>query len=132
MSLKANVVKALNAIKEGERSKEVLAQALKSISLEIKTKDYTKVRAKLLPIIGGVYSVPVVDGKLDNEAKNYETARKRLQRLSTALSAPKSSARVEVDSAVVDKVVGVVIKSGMTKAMFDALIAQVRESVTFV
>lgn len=44
-------------------------------------KDASETRAALLPHVAAAYAVPVVDGKLDREAKKYEAARKMLFRL---------------------------------------------------
>ena len=97
MSLKANVIKACNALAQDEQSKIVYAKAVEAIKKEIKTKSYDKVRAILLPLVAGVSGVSVIDGEgkatgtlvLDSGAKNYETARKRLQRLTNSIAVKK-------------------------------------------
>ena len=100
MSLKANVTKACNALTQTEQGKADYERAIESIKREIGSrKSWDKVRAILLPLVAGVSGVSVIDGEgkaigtlvLDSEAKNYETARKRLQRLTSAIAVKKPS-----------------------------------------
>ena len=94
MSLKANVTKACNALAQDEQSKIAFEKAVDAIKREIRVKSYDKVRAILLPLVAGVSGVSVLEGEgkatgkqvLDSDAKNYETARKRLQRLTNAIA----------------------------------------------
>ena len=97
MSLKANVTKACNALTQTEQGKADYERAIESIKREIKSKSWDKVRAILLPVVAGVSGVSLIDGEgkaigtlvLDKDAKNYETARKRLQRLTSAIAVKK-------------------------------------------
>jgi len=100
MSLKANVTKACNALTQTEQGKADYERAIESIKREIGArKSWDKVRAILLPVVAGVSGVDVIDGEgkaigtlvLDKDAKNYETARKRLQRLTSAIAVKKAS-----------------------------------------
>jgi hypothetical protein len=94
MSLKANVTKACNALAQDEQSKIDFTTAIDAIKKEIKVKSYDKVRAILLPLVAGVSGVRVLKGEgkaigkqvLDSESEKYETARKRLQRLTNAIA----------------------------------------------
>ena len=97
MSLKANVTKACNALTQTEQGKADYERAVESIKRDIKSKSWDKVRAILLPLVAGVSGVSLIDGEgkaigtlvLDKDAKNYETARKRLQRLTSAIAVKK-------------------------------------------
>jgi len=99
MSLKANVTKACNALALDEQSKIDFNTAIEAIKKEIKVRSYDKVREILLPLVAGASSVTLVKGSgkaegkkvLDSEADNYETARKRLQRLTKAIAVKKPS-----------------------------------------
>ena len=132
MSIASNVTKALNAAHS-------YGEAIEQLKKDCAGKSRDDVRAAMLPAVAAhpKYNVKVVDGKLCPESPKYETARKALQRLVSDVCGIESSAKhepVAVPAKVTKQVkvlVDEVIASGMTKAQFDAMVAELRASVSF-
>jgi hypothetical protein len=132
MSIKSNVTKALDAAHSYD-------DAITALKTDCAGKSRDEVRAAMLPAVAAhpKYNVKVVDGKLCPESPKYETARKALLRLVAAVCGIESSAKhepVAVPAKVTKQVkvlVAEVIASGMTKAQFDAMVAELRASVSF-
>jgi len=109
-----------------------------------KGKAWATIRAALVPAVGKAYKVAVVDGKgkaqgtqvFDSEAQYYEAAKRCLSRLLGALTdgAPKpktSSPRINVPRELRNSLVDQIIAAGLDKNQFNALLAQLRDSVSF-
>lgn len=132
MSIQSNVTKALTAAHDYE-------EAINQLKKDCAGKSRDEVRAAMLPAVAAhpKYEVKVVDGKLSPDSAKYETARKALQRLVADVCGVEGSSKhepVTVPAAVTKQVkvlVKHVIDSGMTKAQFDAMVAELRASVTF-
>ena len=132
MSIASNVTKALDAAHS-------YGEAIEQLKKDCAGKSRDEVRAAMLPAVAAhpKYNVKVVDGKLSTESPKYETARKALQRLVADVCGIESSAKhepVAVPAKVTKQVkvlVAEVIASGMTKAQFDAMVAELRASVSF-
>lgn len=101
------------------------------------------IRTALLPDIAQLYKVALVAGAgkatgtkvLDSEAKGYEAARKFLGRILAVIApeaeTPPSHKRIAVPKALRDDIVKSIIAAGLDKAQFNALLAQVRDSIDF-
>ena len=132
MSIKSNVTKALTAAHSYGEAIEQLKKDCAGMSRE-------DARAAMLPAVAAFpkYNVKVVDGKLSPDSAKYETARKALQRLVADVCGVEGNSKhepVAVPAAVTKQVkvlVKHVIESGMTKAQFDAMVAELRASVSF-
>ena len=68
---------------------------------------------------------------LDSKSSAYEACRKALGRTITHICGAEESHAVEVSPKLVKKLSNEIIDAGLTKAQFDALIAQLRASVSF-
>ena len=123
-------------------SAQAYAAAIESARKDAKGMTRDAVRIAILPTVAAFYGVAVKAGEgkaegtkvLDKDAPKYETARKALQRLLSDIVPSDSSAKKEVvtaPKALVKKISSEIIDAGITKAEFDALIAQLRASVSF-
>ena len=89
MSIKSNVTAALTAAHS-------YAAAIEALRGDCKGMDKPAAREAILPCVAAFYAVPVVDGKLDSEAKKYEAAKKALYRLLKDLY-PGSDSKDEIE-----------------------------------
>jgi hypothetical protein len=123
-------------------SAQAYAAAIESARKDAKGMTRDAVRIAILPTVAAFYGVAVKAGEgkaegtkvLDKDAPKYETARKALQRLLSDIVPSESSAKKEVvtaPKALVKKLTSEIIDAGITKAEFDALIAELRSSVSF-
>ena len=105
-------------------------------------KSRDDIRTTLLPIVGEAYKVALIDGKgkatgtkvFDSTAEDYESARKFLQRILTAIAPtePKATAqRIDVPRELRVGIIKQIIEAGLTKAQFNALLSQVRDAIDF-
>ena len=132
MTIASNVTKALDAA-------HTYAEAIEQLKKDCAGKSREDVRAAMLPAVAAhpKYKVKVVDGKLSPESANYETARKALLRLLNDVCGAAEHAKTEpvaIPAKVTKQVkalIAEVIESGMTKAQFDAMVAEIRGSVSF-
>ena len=123
---------------EGDASaKADLARVALKKQLGRKSRD--NVRAILLPDFAFVYKVALVAGAgkaegtkvLDSDASAYEACRKALGRTVTFICGSESSDAVEVSAKLVKKLTNEIIDAGLTQKQFNALLTQLRASVTF-
>ena len=123
-------------------SAQSYAAAIESARKDAKGMTRDAVRIAILPTVAAFYGVAVKAGEgkaegtkvLDKDAPKYETARKALQRLLSDIVPSESSGKKETVSApkaLVKKLTSEIIDAGITKAEFDALIAELRSSVSF-
>ena len=123
-------------------SAKAYADAIESARKDAKGMTRDAVRTAILPTVASFYGVAVKAGEgkaegtkvLDKDAPKYETARKALQRLLSDIVPSESSGKKETVSApkaLVKKLTSEIIHAGITKAEFDALIAELRSSVSF-
>lgn len=123
-------------------SAKAYADAIESARKDAKGMTRDAVRTAILPTVASFYGVAVKAGEgkaegtkvLDKDAPKYETARKALQRLLSDIVPSESSGKKETVSApkaLVKKLTSEIIDAGITKAEFDALIAELRSSVSF-
>ena len=102
-------------------------------------KSHESVRALLLPVFADVWSIKLVTGEgsgsgkqvLDSSASGYEACRKALGRTVTFICGARESNAVEVSPKLVKKISNEIIEAGLTKKQFDALLTQLRASVSF-
>jgi hypothetical protein len=135
VSVKSQVV-IIKAESDASAKAAVARDTLKKL---LGRKSRVSVRATLLPEFASVYSVKLVAGSgkkqgekvLDSEASAYEACRKALGRTITFICGAESSNAVEVSPKLVKKLSSEIIDAGLTKPQFDALIAQLRASVSF-
>ena len=124
--------------KEGDASADadIARNALKK-QLGRKTRE--SVRSILLPEFASVYDVKLVTGEgsgsgkqvLDSSAKAYEACRKALGRTVTFICGARESNAVEVPPKLVKKLTNEIIDAGLTQKQFNALLTQLRASVSF-
>jgi hypothetical protein len=123
-------------------SASAYAAAIDGARKDAKGMTRDAVRIAILPVVASFYAVPVKAGEgkaegtkvLDKDAAKYETARKALQRLLSDICPSESSGKKEAvvaPKALVKKLTSEIIEAGVTKAEFDALIAELRASVSF-
>jgi len=102
-------------------------------------KSHDSVRALLLPVFASVWSIELVAGEgsgsgkmvFDSSASGYEACRKALSRTVTFICGARESNAVEVSPKLVKKISNEIIEAGLTKKQFDALLTQLRASVSF-
>ena len=125
--------------KEGDASAnaDIARNALKK---KLGRKSRESVRAILLPEFSSVYKVKLVTGEgsgsgkqvLDSSASAYEACRKALGRTITFIcGAESSNSTEEVSPKLVKKLTNEIIGAGLTQKQFNALIAQLRDSISF-
>lgn len=135
MTLSTHINNALSSAK-------AYAAAIESARKDAKGMTRDAVRTAILPVVAAFYAVPVKAGEgkaegtkvLDKDAPKYEAAKKALQRLLNDVCPSESSAKKEVvtaPKALLKKMTSEIIEAGVTKAEFDALIAELRASVSF-
>ena len=102
-------------------------------------KTRESVRAILLPEFSSVYKVKLVTGEgsgagkqvLDSSASAYEACRKALGRTVTFICGSESNDAVEVSPKLVKKLTNEIIGAGLTHKQFNALLVQLRASISF-
>jgi len=138
MSIKSNVTKALTAV-------HTYGEAIEQLKKDCKGKSRDAVRTAMLEPVAEFYAVPLVAGAkaskgkkvFDSTAEKYRAAKQALYRLLVDVCGEEEHGKAEPVAipAKVSKQVGVlieeVIASGMTKAQFDAMVAEIRGSVSF-
>jgi hypothetical protein len=123
-------------------SAQSYAKAIEAARKDAKGMTRDAVRTAILPTVASFYGVAVKAGEgkaegtkvLDKDAPKYETARKALQRLLSDVCGTQSSSKKEVvaaPKALAKRLAAEIIDAGVTKAEFDALIAELRASVSF-
>ena len=124
--------------KEGDASAEAdIARVALKKQLGRKSKE--SVRAILLPEFSSVYKVKLVTGEgsgagkqvLDSSASAYEACRKALGRTVVFICGSESNDAVEVPAKLVNKITNEIIEAGLTQKQFNALLTQLRASVSF-
>ena len=116
---------------------------INDLAAKFKGKAREAIRVALLPDVAKLYKVKLIAGAgkatgtmvLDSEASNYEAARKFLGRILAAIApaddTPTSHKRIAVPKALRDDIVKSIIAAGLDKTQFNALLAQVRDSIDF-
>ena len=135
MTLATNITLALNHAMS-------YAAAIDDARKDAKGMTRDQVKAVILPIVSSKFGVTLKDGEgkakgtkvLDATATKYEAAKKATQRLLTDICGSASSGKTEKVNApkkLLANIVSEIIDSGITKAEFDALISELRASVSF-
>ena len=102
-------------------------------------KSKESVKALLLPVFASVWGIKLVKGEgsgtgrmvLNSDADGYEACRKALSRTVTFICGVSESNAVEVPPKLVKKIANEIIDAGLTQKQFDALLIQLRASVSF-
>ena len=102
-------------------------------------KSKESVRALLLPVFASVWDIKLVKGEgsgtgrmvLDSSASGYEACRKALGRTVTFICGADEGNAVEVPAKLVKKISNEIIEAGLTQKQFNALLTQLRASVSF-
>ncbi len=125
------------------KSKVTKAQAIADLTKELKRKPREAVRTTLMPLVGKFWSVKLVDGEgkakgskvFDSSAKNYENAKRDLYDLVVGICGKASSSGnkepVVVPKKLVSNIASEIIDAGLTRDEFNALLAQLRDAVSF-
>ena len=119
-----------------------LESCVGELATKFRGKSREQIKAALLPVMPSVYKVKLVDGDgkakgrkvLDSESPEYEAARKMVQRIVNAIAPttkPESNKRIVLPNGLRQSIVDQIIDAGLTKTQFDALLSQVRDSVSF-
>ena len=135
VSTRSHVV-AIKSESDASAKAEIARIALKK---QHGRKSHESVRALLLPVFASVWSIELVTGEgsgsgkqvLDSSASGYEACRKALGRTVTFICGARESNAVEVPPKLVKKISNEIIEAGLTKKQFDALLTQLRASVSF-
>jgi len=135
VSTRSHVV-AIKSESDASAKAEIARIALKK---QHGRKSHESVRALLLPVFASVWSIELVTGEgsgsgkqvLDSSASGYEACRKALSRTVTFICGARESNAVEVPPKLVKKLTNEIIDAGLTKKQFDALLTQLRASVSF-
>ena len=119
------------------------ADAITDATKAAKGMPRNEVRTAIMPTVAAFYGVKMKAGEgkaegtqvMDKDAAKYEAARKALSRLlgdicGTEESSPNREP-VIAPRKVFKSVLSEIINSGMSKAEFNALIAELRDSVSF-
>jgi hypothetical protein len=125
------------------KSKVTKAQAIVDLTKELKRKPRETVRATLMPFVGKFWSVKLVDGEgkakgskvFDSSSENYENAKRDLYDLVVGICGKASSSGskepVAVPKKLVANIASEIIDAGLTRDEFNALLAQLRDAVSF-
>ena len=135
MTLSTHITNAL-------ASAQSYANAIALARKDAKGMTRDAVRTAILPTVASFYSVAVKAGEgkaegtkvMDKDATKYETARKALQRLLGDICPSESAGKKEAvtaPKALVKRMTSEIIEAGLTKAEFDALLTELRASVSF-
>ena len=135
VSTRSHVV-AIKSESDASAKAEIARVALKK---QHGRKSHESVRALLLPVFASVWSIELVTGEgsgsgkmvFDSSASGYEACRKALSRTVTFICGAHESNAVEVSPKLVKKLTNEIIGAGLTKKQFDALLKQLRASVSF-
>jgi hypothetical protein len=119
------------------------ADAITDATKAAKGMPRDEVRTAIMPTVAAFYGVKMKAGEgkaegsqvMDKEAAKYEAARKALSRLLGDICGIEVSSAsrepVVAPRKVFKSVLNEIITSGMTKAEFNALLAELRDSVSF-
>lgn len=124
------------------KSKVTKAQAIADLTKELKRKPRETVRATLMPFVGKFWSVKLIDGEgkakgtkvFDSSAEKYENAKRDLYDLVKAICGTESSGKKEavvVPKKLLSNITSEIIDAGLTRDEFNALLAQLRDAVSF-
>lgn len=125
------------------KSKATKAEALVLLTKDLKRKSRETVRVTLMPLVGKFWSVKLVDGEskakgskvLDSSAENYENAKRDLYDLVVGICGKASSSGskepVAVPRKLLSNMTAEIIDAGLTRDEFNALLAQLRDAVSF-
>ena len=135
VSIRSQVV-AIKSESDASAKADIARVALKK---QYGRKSSESVRALLLPVFSSVYSVKLVKGEgsgsgkmvFDSSASAYEACRKALNRTVTFICGSESNDAVEVPPKLVKKLTSEIIGAGLTQKQFNALLAQLRDSISF-
>ena len=135
VSIKSQVV-LIKTEGDASAKADIARVALKK---QLGRKSRESVRAILVPEFSSVYDVKLVTGEgsgsgkqvFDSSAKAYEACRKALGRTVTFICGSESSDAVEVSAKLVKKITNEIIDAGLTQKQFNALLTQLRASVSF-
>jgi uncharacterized protein Veg len=102
-------------------------------------KSKESVKALLLPVFASVWDIKLVKGEgsgtgrmvFDSSASGYEACRKALGRTVTFICGADEGNAVEVPAKLVKKISNEIIEAGLTQKQFNALLTQLRASVSF-
>jgi hypothetical protein len=138
-----SIIKLQSSVTTALQHAKGYADAIADATKAAKGMPREGVRTAIMPTVAAFYGVKLKDGEgkaegtkvLDSEAAKYEAARKALSRLlgdicGTEASSPSREA-VIAPRKVFKAVLSEITKSGMTKAEFNALLAELRDSVSF-
>ena len=120
------------------------ADSIDKARKDAKGMTHDQVRAVILPIVASKpkYAVPLIDGKgkaqgtkvFDSTHTKYEAAKKAATRLLTDICGVQSSGKKEpvtLPRGIVRNIANEIIDAGLTKAQFNELLAQLRDTVQF-
>jgi hypothetical protein len=129
------------------KSAQAYADAIDLARKDAKGMTHDQVRAVILPIVASnpKYSVPVIDGKgkskgtkvLDSTHAKYETARKAVNRLlgdicgDEPVTSSGAQEQIILPKGLLNNMVSKIIEAELDKDQFNALIAELRASVSF-
>ena len=125
------------------KSKVSKAQAIVDLTKELKRKSRETVRATLMPLVGKFWTVKLIDGAskakgskvFDSSAENYENAKRDLYDLVVGICGKASSSgskeAVAVPRKLLSNMTAEIIDAGLTRDEFNALLAQLRDAVSF-
>ena len=135
VSIRSQVV-AIKKEGDAKANADIARVALKK---QYGRKSYDSVRVTLLPVFASVWSIELVKGEgsgsgkmvFDSSASAYEACRKALNRTVTFICGSESNDAVEVSPKLVKKLTSEIIGAGLTQKQFNALLAQLRDSISF-
>lgn len=129
MKYNTNAITAavLAALEAGDRFEAQLIE----LQRLLKGADRDTIKGIICPIVATKYGETFADGKW---ADSGCAAKRKANRIIAAIggaTAPKQSSKVAVNKALVKSMRDAVIGAGLTKREFDALLAELRASVSF-
>jgi hypothetical protein len=125
------------------KSKVAKAQAIVDLTKELKRKSRETVRTTLMPLVGKFWGVALVDGEgkakgskvFSTDAPKYENAKRDLYDLVVGICGKASSSGskepVAVPKKLLSNMTAEIIDAGLTRDEFNALLAQLRDAVSF-
>lgn len=141
-AIRTNVFNALTAVEAARTIYDRdYVPAINALRGECKGMDRDQARQSLIVPIAEFYAVALQDGErkakgtkvLDKDAAKYEAARKALQKLLDDVvgKASNHAAKATAPKALTKAIIDQIIDSGIGKAEFNALLAAIRDGVSF-
>jgi len=128
---KFNTTAITNAIIAALNAGDAFEAQLTTLQKLLKGAEREAVKAIVAPIVAAHYGETFADGEW---ADSFCAAKRKANRIIKAImgdAAPKQANKVAVDKKLVKSLSSTIIEAGLTKKQFDALLSELRASISF-